>query len=307
MTDPGSLQGLLSFVHTVETGSFTQAAQRLGVTASAVGKAVALMETRFRVRLLNRTTRSLGLTAPGEAYYQACVEALAVLDAGQAQLAAHRQTPSGRLRVDLPLAFGRRCIAPILFDMADRFPNLALDISFSDRRVDLVQEGIDLVVRIGELEDSTALVARRLYTQRLSICAAPAYLDRHGRPQTIEDLEHHALIVYGRDGFFSPWFVRDLNGRLTKYMPRGRIVLGHGEPMLDAALRGCGITYLPTWLMADELTNGRLERVLSQDLVEGAPIHALWPATRTLAPKIRFVVDELVQRFSPPSWEMPST
>jgi DNA-binding transcriptional LysR family regulator len=304
MIEPGSLQGLPSFVHAVQTGSFTQAAQRLGVTASAVGKAVALMETRLGVRLLNRTTRSLGLTAEGEAYYQACVEALTVLDAGQAQLAAHRRVPSGRLRVDLPLAFGRRCVAPILFEIAGRFPDLALDISFNDRRVDLVQEGIDLAIRIGELEDSTGLVARRLHTQRSAICAAPAYLDRHGRPQTIEALEGHALIVYGRDGFVSPWFLRDAERRLRKYTPRGRIVLGHGEPMLDAALKGCGITYLPTWLMADELASGRLERTLSADLVEGAPVHAIWPATRTLAPKIRFVVDELVRRFSPPSWEM---
>lgn len=304
MIDPGSLQGLLSFVHAVQTGSFTQAAQRLGVSASAVGKAVALMETRLGVRLLSRTTRSLGLTAEGEAYYQACVEALTVLDAGQAQLAAHRQVPSGRLRVDLPLDFGRRRVAPLLFEIAGRFPNLALDISFNDRRVDLVQEGIDLAIRIGELDDSAGLVARLLCTQRLALCAAPAYLDRHGRPQTIDDLERHALIVYGRDGSLSPWFLRDPEGRLRKYTPRGRIVLGHGEPMLDAALAGCGITYLPSWLMADELASGRLERVLSPDLVDGAPIHAIWPATRTLAPKIRFVVDELVQRFSPPSWEM---
>jgi DNA-binding transcriptional LysR family regulator len=303
MIEPGSLQGLLPFTHAVETGSFTRAAERLGVTASAVGKAIALMEARLGTRLLNRTTRSLGLTPEGEAYYAACVEALTVLDAAQAQLAAHLAAPAGRLRIDLPLTFGRRCVAPILFEIAERFPDLRLDVSFTDRRVDLVPEGIDLAVRMGELDDRVGLVARRIYVERSAVCAAPAYLDRHGRPQTIDDLERHALIVYGRDGFVSPWFIPDAAGRPRKYAPRGRIILGHGEPMLDAALAGCGVTYLPTWLIANELVSGQLERLLSHDLAETASIHAIWPATRTLAPKIRIVVDELVRRFSPPSWE----
>jgi DNA-binding transcriptional LysR family regulator len=261
------------------------------------------MEARLGTRLLNRTTRSLGLTPEGEAYYAACVEALTVLDAAQAQLAAHLAAPAGRLRIDLPLTFGRRCVAPILFEIAERFPDLRLDVSFTDRRVDLVPEGIDLAVRMGELDDRVGLVARRIYVERSAVCAAPAYLDRHGRPQTIDDLERHALIVYGRDGFVSPWFIPDAAGRPRKYAPRGRIVLGHGEPMLDATLAGCGVTYLPTWLIANELVSGQLERLLSHDLAETASIHAIWPATRTLAPKIRIVVDELVRRFSPPSWE----
>ncbi len=303
MIEPGSLQGLLPFTHAVETGSFTRAAERLGVTASAIGKAIALMEARLGTRLLNRTTRSLGLTPEGEAYYRAAVEALAVLDSAQAQLAAHLELPTGRLRIDLPLTFGRRCVAPILFEIAERFPDLTLAVSFTDRRVDLISEGIDLAIRMGELDDRTGLAARRFYVERSAVCAAPAYLDRHGRPQTIDDLELHALIVYGRDGFVAPWFITDAEGRSKKYAPRGRIVLGHGEPMLDAALAGCGITYLPTWMMANELASGRLECVLSQVFAETAPIHAIWPATRTLAPKIRIVVDELVRRFSPPSSE----
>jgi DNA-binding transcriptional LysR family regulator len=305
MVEPASLQGLLPFVHAVETGSFTRAAQRLRVTASAVGKSIAAMEARLGARLLHRTTRTLGLTVEGDAYYRACVEALAALDAGQAQLAAHRRVPSGRLRVDLPLAFGRRCIAPVLFDIAGRFPDLALDVSFNDRRVDLVREGIDIAIRMGKLDDSAGLTARRLCVQRSLLCAAPAYLARCGRPQSSDDLGRHTLIVYGRDGFVTPWWIRDAGGQLQKYVPRGRIVLGHGEPMLDAAVDGHGIAFLPTWLVADALAAGRLERVLASELVDTAPIHAIWPATRTLAPKIRFVVDELVARFSPPPWDRP--
>jgi DNA-binding transcriptional LysR family regulator len=305
MIETASLQGLLPFVHAVEMGSFTRAAQRLGVTASAVGKSIATMEARLGARLLNRTTRTLGLTVEGDAYYRACVEALAALDAGQAQLATHRRVPSGRLRVDVPFAFGRHCIAPVLFDIADRFPELALDISFNDRRVDLFREGIDIAIRIGKLDDSTGLTARRLCIERSLLCAAPVYIERRGRPRSIEDLGRHALIVYGRDGFVAPWWIRDAGGRPQKYAPRGRIVLGHGEPMLDAAVGGHGIAFLPTWLVTDALASGRLERVLATELVDIAPIHAIWPATRTLAPKIRFVVDELVARFSPPPWDRP--
>src|SRR5580698_2179768 len=128
MVEPGSLQGLLPFTHAVERGSFKRAAERLRITPSAVGKAIALMEARLATRLLNRTTRSLGLTPGGEAYYRACVEALTVLDAAQAQLAAHLEVPSGRLRIALPLTFGPRCVAPILFEIVERFPHLTLDV-----------------------------------------------------------------------------------------------------------------------------------------------------------------------------------
>jgi DNA-binding transcriptional LysR family regulator len=303
MIEPGSLQGTLAFVHTVEAGSFTAAAQRLRITKSAVGKSVAQLEQRLSVRLLNRTTRSASLTSEGDTYYRACVRALSELDAAQALLASRRQVPSGRLRVDLPLSFGRRCVAPVLFEIAAQFPELAMEISFNDRRVDLVEEGIDLTVRMGDLEDSAGLVARRLYTQRSVLCAAPGYLAARGRPHAIEDLAHHAVIAYGRDGNIQSWELRDGDGRLRKFVPRGQLILGHGEPILDAVLAGCGISFLPTWLAADAIRQGALETVLSDCLVENLTAHAVWPMTRNLAPKIRVVVDTLVERFKSPAWD----
>jgi DNA-binding transcriptional LysR family regulator len=294
----GSLQGILPFVHAVEAGSFTLAAQRLRVTTSAIGKSIAQMEQRLGVRLLNRTTRSLSLTNDGEVYYKACITALSEIDAAQALLASRRQVPSGKLRVDLPLTFGRRCVAPILFDIIKNFPDLALEISFNDRRVDLVEEGIDLAIRMGELDDSAGLIARRLYTQRSAVCAASSYLERYGTPEKIDDLAGHTLIAYGRDGFVTPWTLMDTNGQPRKFTPRGRIILGHGEPVLDAALAGCGLAYLPTWLTSEHLKRGELRIVLSGSLVESASMHALWPVTRNLAPKVRVVVDALVERFA---------
>ncbi|RWD07492.1 MAG: LysR family transcriptional regulator [Mesorhizobium sp.] len=303
--EAASLQGILAFVHAVEAGSFTGAGERLNVTKSAVGKSIAQLERRLAVRLLNRTTRSLSPTSEGLSYYEACVRALAEIDAAQSLLASRRQVPSGKLRVDVPLAFGRRCVAPVLFGIASRHPDLTMEISFSDRRVDLIEEGIDLAIRMGDLDDSLSLAARRIYTQRSAICAAPAYLEQHGRPQSIEDLAGHSIIAYGRNGIVHPWMVRHADGHIGKFRPQARLILGHGEPMLDAALAGCGITFLPTWLNADSLSSGELETVLSDCLIENIVVHAIWPVTRNLAPKVRVVVDALVEHFSSPPWDHP--
>ncbi|RWP03471.1 MAG: LysR family transcriptional regulator [Mesorhizobium sp.] len=301
--EPAGLQGILAFVQVVEAGSFTDAGRRLHVTKSAVGKSIAQLEQRLGVRLLNRTTRSLSPTSEGLGYYEACVRALSEIEAAQSLLAARRLVPSGRLRVDVPLAFGRRCVAPVLFDISRQFPDLTIEISFNDRRVDLIEEGIDLAVRMGDLDDSLSLAARRIYAQRSAICAAPSYLEKHGRPRSIEDLANHSVIGYGRDSVVRPWTVRHADGHVGKFVPRARLVLGHGEPMLDAALAGCGIVFLPTWLAADSLKSGGLETVLSDCLVEDIVVHAVWPVTRSLTPKVRVVVDALIEHFSSPTWD----
>jgi DNA-binding transcriptional LysR family regulator len=193
----------------------------------------------------------------------------------------------------------------VLFDLACRYPELELEIGFSDRRIDLVGEGIDLTVRMGELEDSTGLIARRLYTARSALVAAPTYLASHGRPERIADLAGHTLINYGREGFVSPWILRDEAGELRKFTPKARLTLGHGEPLLDAVLAGCGVSWLPTWLSAEHLRSGALEPVLGGRLVDTTPVHALWPKTRDLIPRVRVVVDELARRFASPPWDSP--
>lgn len=293
-----SLQGILPFLSAVDAGSFTRAAQRLQVTTSAIGKSVAQLERRLGVQLLNRTTRSLSLTSEGEAYYAACSMALGHIEEAQALLASRRQVPSGRLRVDLPLAFGRRCVAPVLFEVLRRFPQIVPEVSFSDRRANLVEERIDLAVRIGELGNEAGLIARQLFVQRFALCASRAYLERHGQPRDLADLSNHRLAVYGRDGALSPWSVRDEGGRRRTWEPRGAIVLGNGEALLDAVLADVAIAYLPSWLFMDAAQRGELQLIWPERTVEGAPVHALWPKTRQLAPKIRVVVDALVERFA---------
>lgn len=301
-----TLQGIVPFVQAVETGSFTRAAKRIHLTTSAVGKSIARLEERLGVRLIHRSTRSLSLTHEGEVFYQACVAALSEMDAAHARLAQYRQEPSGKLRIDLPLTFGRRCVAPILFDIVSRYPALTLEASFSDRHADLIEEGLDLTIRIGALGDSAGLAARKLFVQRSTVCASPAYLERYGMPRDVSDLEHHRLLVYGRDGFMTPWHLRDRHGKLKTLAPHATVVLGHGEPLLDATLAGLGLAYLPTWLIAEDLRQQRLLAVWPESCVENHPVHVLWPKTRSLAPKVRLVVDALVQRFSPPPWDPPS-
>ena len=198
------LNGIEAFVQAAEAGSFALAAERLRLTRSAVGKSIARLEARLGVRLFHRTTRQQSLTDDGQAYYDRCVRALAELQAAEAELDSGRREPQGRLRVTAPLVFGRHCVAPVLRELAGRYPQLEVDISFSDRVVDLIDEGYDLGIRVGDLPDSSSLAARRLGLQTMGIGASPAYIAAHGRPVTAQEMQAHAGIIYARGGVTRP-------------------------------------------------------------------------------------------------------
>ncbi|MET3522271.1 LysR family transcriptional regulator [Mesorhizobium abyssinicae] len=289
----GSLEGALAFVQAVDAGSYTAAAARLRLTKSAVGRKVLQLEQRLGVRLLNRTTRRLSLTADGEIYYEACRRALAGLSEAQDVIAAGRQAPAGVVRLALPLAFGRRWVAPVLFGLAKDHPALRLEIGFDDHRSDLVDDGIDLAVRLGPLADNASLTARRLGTQRSLLCASPAYLATAGTPADIQGLAQHALLVYGRRDFINPWPLPDGNGTML-YQPQARLMIGDGDALLQAAVAGCGIAFLPDWLAGNSLRRGELVPVLMSSAVDTAPIHLLWSAGRVVPPRMRVIIDALV-------------
>lgn len=298
------LQGISAFVHAVETGSFTAAAARMGVSKSATGKSVARLEARLGVRLLNRTTRSLSLTAEGQAYYESCLKVLEELDAAEALLAARKRSVSGTLRVNLPISFGRLCCMPVLMALATQHPGLGLDVSFTDRRVDLVEEGIDLAVRLGDPGDHANLVGRRIGWQRSVLCASPAYLDGRGRPTGIEDITGHDCLAFARDGRPLPWTMIDSNGDMRSLAIRPRHTVSHGEALRDAAVNGLGLAYLSTWLAGEAIRSGRLEALPIQTPPEDSPISVLWPRSRDLSPKVRAAVDALVTAFTPiPPWD----
>lgn len=219
------LRGVAEFVDVVESGSFAAAALRLGVTRSAVAKVVARLERRLGARLLQRTTRQLGLTDEGLVYYEQCRRLLAELGETEAALDAGQREPAGRLRISVPVLFGRQCVAPVMRRLVERHPRLEIDVSFSDRVADLVNDGFDIAVRIGELADTSALVGRKLGVQRMGICASPAYLDRHGRPAGLDALASHVGIAYSRGGQPTPWRVVGADGAVHDHRPAGRLRL----------------------------------------------------------------------------------
>jgi DNA-binding transcriptional LysR family regulator len=288
------LNGVGVFVAVVEAGSFAVAAQRLAVTRSAVAKTIARLEQRLKVRLFNRTTRKQSLTQNGHAYYERCVRALAELEAAEECIESGRTAPTGKLRVTMPVLFGRRCVAPLLLALSERHPELQLEMSFSDRVVDLVEEGFDLAIRVGTLPDSSQLVARRLGMQRMGICAAPAYLDRHGRPSSASDLNGHLRLAYLSAGRATAWRVHDRDGEVVLPQVKTRLGFDDLQAIADAAIAGAGLAWLPCWMIGPELKTGRLELVVSSEHVPGTEIHALWPRMSHLPMKVRVAVDALV-------------
>lgn len=286
--------GIREFVSAAQALSFTAAALELGVTSSAVGKSVTRLEARLGVKLLHRTTRRLVLTAEGEAYLASCLRVMDELAETQGFLTTGQQAPVGRLRIDLPAAFGRRHILPTLIDMAVRYQQLDLSVSFSERLVDIVNEGVDLVVRIGVLKDDADIVARKLGSQSLLICATPAYLQAHGTPQAPDDLLHHDCIVGWRNGTRKTWMLKDEKGQTHEHEVRVKHEVGDGEMLLNLTLAGGGLAQLPTWLVQTPVEQGLLVPVLEACAGAEMPIHVIWPRTRYLQPKVRMVVDELL-------------
>jgi DNA-binding transcriptional LysR family regulator len=288
------LHGVTTFVQVVDAGSFTLAAERMHLTRSAVGKVITRLEARLGVRLLHRTTRSQTLTEAGQAYYDRCVRALAELDAAEADLESEHTEPRGRLRVSAPIAFGHHCVAPVLFALARKHSQLQIDISFTDRAVDLIEEGIDLAVRIGALHDSAILAARRLGVQHMSIGAAPSYLAEHGTPAGIDELDGHEGIAYSRAGVLSPWRVRDTDGRARELRIEPRLSLDDIQAIAGAGIAGFGLVQLPCWLLTRYVETGELAMVRERCGVLPQDIHAVWPKTRYLPLKTRCAIDALV-------------
>ncbi|MGE8690549.1 MAG: LysR substrate-binding domain-containing protein [Achromobacter sp.] len=289
------LKGIEAFVCTVDAGSFTAAAERLNLTASAVGKSVARLEARLNSRLFERSTRRLALTDAGRAFYGTCVRVLAELQDAEAVLAAQRREPSGRLRVDLPATFGRLKALPLLLRFARQYPRLRPHISFTDRFVDLVEDGIDVAVRIGGPERwAPGLGHRYLGSERVVFCASPDYLARRGEPRAASDLLRHDAVAYGRaDGEAPAWRIAQEGGPVRLHPVEGAIVLDSAEAQVEAVAAGCGIAQLATWLAADALREGRVVEVLPQMATEGLPLYLAWPLRRQLSPKVDAALEML--------------
>lgn len=297
MTD--KLGGIGAFVQAVDAGSFALAGERLHLSSSAISKSIARLEARLGVRLFHRSTRRLSLTEEGQAYYEHCTRALAELETGEARLASGRRAPAGRLRVSVPVLFGRRCVAPILLRLAREHPQLALEIAFSDRRIDLIEDGFDLAVRIGPLADTPGLQARRLGAFRMVACAAPSYLEAHGSPRQADDLAAHQVVCYGRSGTIGPWTFVDAAGGRHDVSVANRVCLDDVDAIAEAAIAGVGVARLPSWLLAGHEHAGALVRVLGEYAGEAMEVHAVWPASPHLPGKLRAAIDVLASDVPP--------
>ncbi|MBE8855768.1 LysR family transcriptional regulator [Enterobacter hormaechei] len=294
MTD--TLKDIPVFVASVEAGSFAQAAVRLHLSRSAVGKSIARLEERLGVRLFHRTTRSQRLTDNGALFYERCLRALEEIRGAESQLETGKHQVSGRLRVAVPVLFGRQCIAPLLIELAQEHPGLELEMSFSDRVVDLVEEGFDMAVRNGALADSSVLVARRLGEHRMVLCAAPDYLFKNGQPQTVDDLRQHTAINYTRAGRVLPWQLMDYDGTSRTFIPRSSLNMDDLQAICDAALAGHGFAWLPCWMVIKEIQQGDLVPLLKQAPDVRFDVHAVWQQTPHLPLRVRIAIDMLVKR-----------
>ncbi|CAE6943685.1 LysR family transcriptional regulator [Vibrio sp. B1FLJ16] len=287
--------GVIEYVETLRTGSFTAAGERLGLTGSAVGKSVTRLEKKLGTKLLHRTTRSLTPTPEGQRYFDGWIGILDEIDSLEQGVVAGSVQVFGSLNVHLPAAFGRRHVMPLLLGLTKKYPNLDLSVAFSERRINLIDEGVDLVVRIGTLADDADLIARRLGRQRLVVCASPEYLKKKGTPKLVNELTEHDCIVGGQRSTQPAWLFRRTNGESFSQAVHGRYCFSDGDAMLSAVLDGVGISQLPTWLINEHLATGALVTVLDEYAGAEMPIHAVWPRSRYLKPRQRVVIDALVE------------
>lgn len=290
------LKGISVFVTAVEAGSFSLAASRLHLSRSAVGKTISQLEQRLGVRLFQRTTRSVALTDDGALFYEHCLRALEEIQTAEALLDNGKQSVRGRLRVSMPMLYGRMCIAPLMTEFASQHPDLKMELLFSDRVSDLIEDGLDLVIRNGKLPDSSGLVARRIGSHRMIICASPGYLSHRGDPQTVDSLSQHEVINYMNAGVPHRWMIPEDNGQIREFIPKSRLLMDELQAIAGAALSGFGIALLPDWLIEEELQTGKLVRVLRNYRESVYESHAVWLQTPHLPLKVRLAVDMLVSR-----------
>ena len=291
------------FLAVIETGSFTGAAEKLGTRSGQASKLISRLETELGVRLLNRTTRSVAPTEAGRAYYDRLKPLVDELDTLDLDIRNISQTPRGRLRLTAPLTFGILELAPALNAFAGLYPDIELDVTFSDRVVNVVDEGFDLAVRVGRPGDSS-LITRRLCAVRIVVVAAPAYLEQHDAPASPSDLAQHACIIDTNFREPNRWPFKGETGEVEMASVDGRIRYSNAEACVQAAELGLGIACVPAFVAGNALRSGKLIRLLPSFETAPYDVHVLYPHSRHLAAKVRLLVDFLAERYrQTPHWE----
>jgi len=287
------LTSMAVFVKAVDLGSFAAAATALDLSGPMVGKHIRALEERMSVRLLNRTTRRQTLTEFGRAYYERCRAVLAEAAAADALAADTLGEPAGRLRVTMPVHFGRTCVAPVLLQLAKRYRKLELDLSFNDRFADLADDEFDLAIRTGELSDRAGVMARRVASQRMIVCASPSYLKARRKPKTIDDLMSHEAVVYRRQGRVPPWLFPRADQATAEIMPPHRFRFDDLNAVAEAVAAGAGLAWLPSWLVREQLQSGALVHLLPEQPPYLYDVFALWLQSPQMPLKLRAAIDAL--------------
>ncbi|MEF0943987.1 LysR family transcriptional regulator [Rhizobium sp. BR 362] len=298
----GNFDEIITFMSVVEAGGFVGGAKLMGLSRSAAGKSLARLENRLGVRLINRTTRSFSLTDEGKTFHDRCKLILTSMEEAEASIRAAPRVPTGSLRISVPDAFGRRYVLPLVREYMERWPDLRVEVSFTDRASDLVEEGVDLAVRIGtsvsDAKSDTRLVSRIVAQFEAVLCASPEYLLKKGEPLFPEDLASHDCLLFASAAHRQVLHLREPSGGWIRSNARCRLKMDNGEAILDAALAGMGIALLPTFLTDTGMKSGRLVRILPDYQTENAPITAIYPTKQFLSAKVRHLIDLMAERWS---------
>jgi DNA-binding transcriptional LysR family regulator len=295
------LAAMQTFVRVAEAGSFTAVADQLNVARSAVTRQIAALEAHLGVKLIARSTRRLSLTSAGTMYIEQCRDILDRIDEAEGNLAGERQTLRGAIRTTVPLSFGLLHLTPLILEFSQAHPDIRIDLDFNDRRVNLIEEGMDLALRITDrLPDTT--VARRLTTCRSVVAASPEYLRLHGEPQHPDELTRHACLPYSLTSRSTWTFLVD--GVLHAVDISGPITANNGNALQEAAVRGMGILYGPTFIVADAIREGKLMPILMKFPIPVLDMFAVFPGNRFVPQRVRAFVDFLAARLGPePYWD----
>ncbi|WP_107759710.1 LysR family transcriptional regulator [Dickeya sp. Secpp 1600] len=281
---------IAAFVAAVDFGSYTRASGSVGLSRSAIGKSITRLESQLGVRLLNRTTRQLSLTEEGRIMYERCKQILEDLEEVDATMARRREKPTGTLRLTAPLSLGQRHVLPVIDRFLKKWPELRADIVFTDRYVDLIEEGFDIAIRIGEPKDDSRILTRTIATQHMVTCASPEYLARRGVPVTPEELSKHDTVFFRSAEKRRNWRYITPSGEFI-YDGPSRMDIDSSEAMLSSAIAGFGIIQLPDYLAFQALENGELVAILTEFKIEPEPVRIIYPCKRHLSPRVRGFVD----------------
>jgi len=289
------LQAMHLFVRVAELSSFSAVAQQMGLARSAVTRQIAALEQHLGIKLMVRSTRRLMLTSAGAAYLEKCRVILNLVEAAETGVAEERQTPRGMIRISLPLTYGLMRVAPILLDFARRYPEVQLDMDYTDRRVNLIEEAIDLSVRITSRLGATE-IARRIGSSQMHAVASPAYLAEHGTPRHPTELIHHECLSYTTTAESKQTWSFEVDGVLTAYPIRARIHSNNGEALNDAVERGLGIALQPDFIIERSLQLGKVVTILNEFPLPELGIYAMLPSNRQVPHRVRVLMDFLADQ-----------